>query len=592
MDKINEIRELMQEYGLDGYVIPSSDPHLSEYIADHWESRSWLTGFDGSSGLVFITHSHAGVWTDPRYFLQAEIQLKGTGFALHKSTNGIIKDLLDWILKEMSPESSIGLDGRLFSVKLVENILKKFRIKDISLHSNIDLISKIWRNRPSLPIGDIFEMPESFAGVSRTKKIKKVQDTLQDGGIDYYLCSSLDDIAWVLNLRGNDIDFNPVFYAYLLIGRDQAWLFINPVKLKNNLANLLSDDGLEIQMYNQIGSFLKTIAPTEQIWIHKATTNHYLTSFINHNQIYWGKNLIANQKGQKNATEISQIRKAMVKDGMALVKLNRWLEATLTHSTPSEFEVAQKLEELRKDQGNYFGESFPAIVGFGPNGAIIHYRPNEIGATQIDDSNLLLIDSGGQYIEGTTDITRTFTFGNVTEEQQLHYTMVLKGHIAIASLQFLEGVKGQHMDILARQALWKAGLDYKHGTGHGVGYFLNVHEGPQGISMGSSYGKTVFKPGMITSNEPGFYLENQYGIRLENIILCVKGPKTSFGQFLFFETLSLFPFEKKLIDASLLSKEELNWLNDYHATVLEKIGPHLEETEKQWLEIKCSKISN
>ncbi len=580
----------MKQNGISVYLISSSDPHQSEYLADFWKIREWLSGFTGSSGILAISEEHAGLWTDSRYFLQAADELSGCEFVLHKAEKSLLLSVIDWLQVNLPDNATLGLNGQLFSVRELELIQKKLQHKGLVIKTKLHLVDPIWKDRPSLPADPIFELGTQYSGQSRQQKIMALRKEMRETGGSYYFCSTLDDIAWLLNLRGNDIAFNPVFFAYLLVGLDDIWLFVDDSKLAEPLLATLEKDKISIMPYRSVDHFLKEEFEWKGVMFHKSTINGSLTHLLPEQNIYWSENLIQSAKAEKNEVEINNIRKAMVKDGIALTRLFRWIEREIVGRAPTEYEVGEELVRQRSDQGNYFGESFPAIVGYGPNGAIVHYRPDAQKSAQLSANGTLLLDSGGQYLEGTTDITRTVALGKPSEKQREHFTLVLKGHIALASIKFPIGIKGMHLDALARAALWKEGLNYGHGTGHGVGYFLNVHEGPQGISIFPGRGDVVLKSGMITSNEPGFYLEGAYGIRIENLILCRTYKETDFGSFLEFETLSLFPIDRSMIISSLLSEEEKNWLNNYHQKVFQRISPHLDTEESHWLAQKCKLI--
>ncbi|HHH50580.1 MAG TPA: aminopeptidase P family protein, partial [Saprospiraceae bacterium] len=586
--KIANLRKLMYEQQLAAYIIPSNDPHQSEYVADHWKEREWISGFTGSAGTVVITNDHAGLWTDSRYFLQAEKQLSKSEIVLHKQKIAYAPQHLYWLIEHLPKGAKIGCNGLLFSAAQVRQMAKLFYESDIQIDSEQDLISPLWKKRPALPLDEIIELDKKIIGQSRLQKIKAIRRVLQRQGADFHLVSTLDDIAWIFNIRGSDVACNPVAIAYALIGQEICYLFIDPRKVSEQVKLHLRADGILLKAYDDIKRMLTRLPNGKTILVDYQKTSISLYNYLPAKQIIHGATISTHLKGIKNKVEIENIDKAMIKDGIALTKLYRWLESTLKKRTIPETEVAEQLITFRKAQGDYFGESFAAIVGYKGNGAIIHYRAEKETCANIEKGKgILLIDSGGQYLQGTTDITRTITLGKATANQKKHFTLVLKGHIALAQINFPKGTRGNQLDTLARQSLWNHGLNYGHGTGHGVGYFLNVHEGPQGISSAAS-GKaaTPFEVGMLSSNEPGFYLPNEYGIRIENLLLTVASVSTDFGEFLKFKTLTLFPIDLKLVDKKLLNKEELKWLNDYHQTVFEKLSPSLNKAEKKWLERK------
>lgn len=588
--RIQELRKLMQQHGIEAYLVPSSDPHQSEYVADHWKSREWLSGFTGSAGTLIVTPDHAGLWTDSRYFLQAEQQLAGSEVTLHKQVVAHAPEHVLWLRDHLKGGSSVGCDGFLFSLGQMQHLRKYLDEKNIAIHDQLDFIGEVWDDRPALPTGEVFPLQLEFAGQSRRDKLDKIRQRMAAKGAAYYLVSTLDDIAWTLNLRGNDVDFNPVFISYLFLSENGADLFIDEEKVPAAVRKNLEADGVRLRPYASIVPFLEEFDGQGPVLLDPSTINVRLFDMLSSGEVIKGENLPRHFKAVKNETEIGHIRRAMIKDGLALVKLYRWLEAILEKRTVTEYEVARQLGHFRRAQGNYFGESFSAIVGYNANGAIVHYRPEEATSAAIRPEGLLLLDSGGQYLEGTTDITRTTALGTPTDEQRRNFTLVLKGHIALATIQFPVGTTGLQLDPLARMYLWKAGLNYGHGTGHGVGYFLNVHEPPQGFAASGARGSTPFQPGMLTSNEPGFYKDGHYGIRIENLVLCMEGPETDYGKFLEFETMTLFPIDLALIDAALLDRSEKDWLNRYHEKVFENLSPYLTPEEVDWLERKCRPV--
>ncbi len=592
-ERLSALRNVMKAQSLDAYMIPSSDPHQSEYVADHWKSRSWISGFTGSAGTVIVTQEHAGVWTDSRYFIQAEAQLKDNDFELHRQKIPHAPEHLKWLKENLKTGARLGFDGRLFSVGQVRRLAKSLEGKNITLDSEQDLISSIWKDRSPLPQRPIFEHDVKYAGLSRVEKITKVRESMTKKGSDYYFISTLDDIAWVLNLRGNDVECNPVFYAYVVISKDATYLFIENSKVSDELKSILNKDGILLKPYNGITDFLKSLKKGRTIQIDISSTNNTIYNSIPKEQIKAGQNVVRCQKAIKNPIEVGHIREAMIKDGLALTQLFRWLDSTLDERPVPETEVAEKLSDFRRAQGDYHGESFDAICGYNGNGAIVHYRAELETCAKIKKDGILLLDSGGQYTNGTTDITRTISLGNPTKEQKRNFTLVLKGHIGLSTAIFPERTTGVQLDTLARINLWKHNLNYGHGTGHGVGFFLNVHEPPQGFATNpsTSRGTTYISPGMLTSNEPGFYKTDEYGIRIENLILCVMDKEIEGTKWYKFENLTLFPIDLNLVEESLLSRDEKNWLNDYHRMVYEKLSPNLNEQEKAWMKAMCREIS-
>ena len=590
-EKIAALRESMKARNLAAYLIPSSDPHQSEYVAPHWESRKWLSGFTGSAGVLIVTMDHAGLWTDSRYFIQAEQELSGTPVQLHRLGPARGPEYIEWLGEQLPKGAILGMDGMLCSLNQNRSIAKILHHHGLEFENNHDLIKEVWVDRPPIPTAAIFELSPSFAGLNRTQKFAQIRQAMKSKKANYYLLSALDEIAWTFNLRGRDIAFNPVFIAYAVIGVNNVFLFTDTQKISQNLKEKLNSEGVVVRDYLAITEFLKSLPTAANLLIDKSTTSIGLHQEILEANIIAEKSIVQDLKGKKNETEIKHIRHAMRYDGVALTKLYRWLEEALTaNKTVTEADLADQLAAFRAKQPGYYGESFPAIVGYQANGAIVHYRPEHGPSATIQPRGLLLLDSGGQYESGTTDITRTTALGPVTDDQRLHYTLVLKGHLGLAMLHYPEGTKGYQIDALARQDLWKAHLNYGHGTGHGVGFFLNVHEGPQSISPTAGRGSVPLEVGMLTSNEPGFYLPNHYGIRIENLVLTVEAGTSAFGTFLKFDTVTLFPIDLSLVKKELLTQEEIAWLNDYHQVVYTELSPLLNEEEVAWLKMKCAPI--
>jgi len=592
VERLGRLRQAMHDEGLDACLIPSNDPHQSEYVADHWMARQWISGFSGSAGTVVVTAEHAGLWTDSRYFLQAEQELKGSGIVLQKQQVPHAPEHLDWLASHLAAGSRIGLDGRLFTIGQIRAFERLFSAKNIQLFTEVDLIKSIWSDRPALPPAPVFELPSSVAGQTRSEKLQAVRARMQEQGIAQYLLTALDDIAWVFNLRGADVECNPVFYAYALVEKEKAHLFVADGKIPPELQKNLLADGIEIHPYQAVESFLEALPKGVAVGYDQYQTQYQFWRSLEHADCRENIAIIRQMKAIKNPTEVGHLREAMRRDGVALLRLYRWLEDALKTRTVTEVEVAQKLDGFRREQGDYHGESFAAIVGYKSNGAIVHYHAEPGECAEIRPEGILLLDSGGQYTLGTTDITRTTVFGTPTADQKTAYTLVLKGNIALSTAVFPAGTTGVQLDTLARLPLWQHQMNYGHGTGHGVGFFLNVHEPPQGFvaSAANSRGTTALEPGMLTSNEPGFYKTGEYGIRIENLILCVEAGQSDFGRFLQFDTLTLFPIDTNLIDRALLSPQEIHWLNAYHREVFEKLSPGLNPDEVNWLKEKCKAI--
>jgi Xaa-Pro aminopeptidase len=589
-EKLQALRDAMTAQGIAAYIIPSADPHQGEYVADHWKSRTWISGFTGSAGTVVVTTEAAGLWTDSRYFLQAEAQLAGSGVQLHKLGIPHTPEHLAWIIENLPAGTKVGLDGRLFSVGQVRRMAKLFHDKKIELDANLDLIEKIWTDRPPLPQAPVFEHEPRFAGVTRQQKLAQVREKM--GQADYYLISTLDDIAWLFNLRGRDVACNPVFYAYAIVGKELAWLFIENDKVPLELKIQLNEDGVLLMPYEGLEAFLRNIAEGQTIHLDLGTTSSQAFSAVAPLSVVEGDNLVAELKAIKNPKEIELLKRTMARDGAALVRIFRWLEKTLEERSVPEAEVAEQLTKFRSELDHYFGDSFDAIVGYNSNGAIIHYHPQHGACANIEKHGILLLDSGGQYLDGTTDITRTIALSPPTDAQKTDFTLVLKGVLGLSMAKFPKGTNGVQLDTLARSPIWQHQVNFGHGVGHGVGFFLNVHEGPHGFSpvANSPRSAKAVEPGTVTSNEPGIYRAGQYGIRTENLVLCVEDSENEFGKFYRFETLTLFPIDLNFMDEKMLTEAERNWLNAYHDECFEKISPYLDAEEKAWLREKCGKL--
>jgi Xaa-Pro aminopeptidase len=590
-EKLSTLRKAMKKNGIDVYLIPSTDPHLGEYIPDHWRIIEWLTGFTGSAGLVVITDTFAGLWTDSRYFIQAERQLLDSGFVLMNSVLSGKKDLFDWMTGNIDPGSKVAIDGRIFSIDQTRRIEESSEGKNISFDFNCDLISDLWTDRPSMPVSLAFDHPGVFCGKDRSVKISEVREQMRLKGADYHLLTSIDDIMWLLNIRGNDIMYSPLIISFALAGEAQIILFVDENKIPLKLASEF--DRLEIVMlpYEETAGILSALPHDYSILLNPQTTSQSLFSSIPQRmKIIEDLSIPTRLKAVKNRIETDNIGKAMIRDGVALTRFFFWLESNLGSEPLSELSLGEVLNSFRASGENYLGPSFSAIVAFNEHSALPHYSATAETDILVNGNGILLIDSGGQYLDGTTDITRTICIGIPTIRQKQDFSLVLKGTINLALAKFPYGSKGYQLDILARRALWEKGLNYGHGTGHGVGFCLNVHEGPQNIGPGAGTGsKTVIEPGMLISDEPAIYREGEYGIRTENLILCFEDEETEFGKFLRFDTVSLCYIDKSLIDISLLDKKEIDWLNSYHAEVFGKLSPYLSIEEKNWLKNKtCS----
>lgn len=590
--KLNALRKTLSEKDLFACIIPNTDPHQSEYIADYWQVMSYLTGFTGSTGNIVITQDFAGVWTDSRYFIQAETQLANSGFELVKLIVPHSPEYVDWICEQAPEGSKIGIDARLFSVSLYKKMKTDFSQKDLQLIDLGDIISDIWKDRPPLPLSPIFLHDIQFAGKSRKEKLQDLRKDMKSRGVEYTFISSLDDIAWLYNIRGNDVNYNPTPLCYALVGMQNSWLFMRKSKISHEIKEILIED-LILKDYEAFEEVFSTIEDGSKLFLDPGKSNQSLFAQLSTKfSLKKGMNLTTLPKALKNPQEIDHIKEVMVKDGVAMVKFLIWLEEHVGKIEVTEVSAAEKLEAFRAEQAHFKGPSFGTIAGYQGNGAIVHYSAEAETCAHLQKEGIFLLDSGGQYLDGTTDITRTLALGQPEEVEKRDFTLVLKGHIGIATSVFPAGTKGYQLEARARKALWDHGLNYGHGTGHGVGFYLNVHEGPQTMGTGASGNTgTPLMPGMLTSNEPGIYHSGKYGIRIENLILCVEDRKTDFGQFLRFDTVTLCPIDLNLIDTNLLDEDELRWLNAYHEEVYQKLAPRLSEDEKKWLQTKTQPLS-
>jgi Xaa-Pro aminopeptidase len=588
-EKINSLRAIMSTLAIDALIVPTADPHQSEYLPDFWKTRAWLTGFTGSAGTAVITKNHAGLWTDSRYFIQAENELLPP-FELHQLKTRT-PEYLTWILENLEFGNTLGIDATLFSADEVEYFSSILAIKQIKVQAVGDVFEKLWTKRPPLASNPVYFHDEAFTGTSRVKKIEKVKQQLRNKKATHLLLSALDEIAWLLNIRGNDIEFNPVATCYCLVTHRETLLFIDSQKLSNPILETLKTDGILVQPYEEINQILQQLNDKHVLWCNKAGLNHALFGQINaHCKCISEASLVNQLKAVKNAIEISHYKQAQIRDGVAMCNFLHWLENTLLKKQMvSELDAAQQVMLFRQEQKNYIGPSFNPISAYQANAALPHYSATAENCAVLKPEGIYLIDSGGQYLDGTTDITRTVALGPVTEAQKTDFTLVLKGHIRVASTIFPVGTKGIHIDTLARLDLWQQGKDFGHGTGHGIGYFLNVHEGPQGLSPSvQGPGNTILEAGMMLTNEPGFYLKGAYGIRIENVLVCQPCEKEGF---LRFETMTFCPLDKNLIKTELLDEKEINWINNYHQSVYQLLNDKLSNELKLWLKEKTSALN-
>ena len=587
-ERIAALRAHIAKENIQAFIIPSTDPHLSEYVAPHWQSREWISGFTGSAGTVVVTAKEARLWTDSRYFLQADRQIEGTGIALYKEMLPETPSIPAFLSSLLQKGDTVGIDGKMFSADEVQHLQRELRQSGIHVKSIADPMQLLWSDRPAMPLAPAFVYDTKYAGKSFTEKLSAVRKKMKAAGAESLLLSALDEIAWLLNIRGSDVHCNPVVVSYLLIERYEIHCFIQPQKVTAELASYFKANGISIHGYKEIEDYLSN-THAESILVNPVKTNYAIYSAIYPAcRIINGTSPIALLKAVRNEQEIIGIHAAMQRDGIALVRFLKWLEEAVPAGRETEISVDRKLHEFRAAQPLYMGESFDTIAGYKEHGAIIHYEATPETDVALKPEGFLLLDSGAQYLDGTTDITRTIALGNLTEEEKLDYTLILKGHIALAMAVFPEGTRGAQLDVLARMPIWQQHMNYLHGTGHGVGHFLNVHEGPKSIRMNEN--PIPLQPGMIISNEPGVYKAGSHGIRTENLVLTVPAGKGMFGNYLKFETITLCPICRKGIIKELLTAEEIKWLNKYHQTVYEKLAPDLNNDEREWLKEACKAI--
>ncbi|MBN1250833.1 MAG: aminopeptidase P family protein [Bacteroidales bacterium] len=587
-EKLSALRKLMNKHNIDAYIIPMTDAHLSEYVANHWRVINWISGFSGSAGTIVVTQNFAGLWTDSRYFIQAENQLKNSGFELVKLKIPHTPEYIEWLNKELKVGETVAFDAKVFPVGLIQIMESVFNRKSIKINGSLDFIETLWTDRPEIPKNKIFIHDIKYAGKSSNEKIKELNEKMNEQSIDYHILSSLDDIAWLFNIRGNDIDYNPLAISYALVSSDKATLYIDKEKLTESVNKELITNNISIKPYTQIYSDLSNLENGKTVFTQLSKTNYALYNSIPKECfIIDDINITSIMKAEKNQTEISHIRETMIKDGAAMVKFLYWIEKNVGKEKITEISASEKLRNFRAEQEGFFGESFGTISAYKSHGAMPHYSATKESDVELKPEGLYLVDSGGQYFGGTTDITRTVTLGKLTDEEKRDFTLALKGTINLAMAVFPYGTKGVQLDAFARKPLWDNHMNYGHGTGHGVGFFLNVHEGPQSISTNSTINKaTVLQVGMLTSDEPAFYRKDKHGIRIENLILVVEDKENEFGKFLKFETVTLCPIDTKPVDVNLLTFEEKKWLNDYHKDVYDKISPFLDEEYKKLLKEK------
>ena len=584
---LEALRDLMRSKHIDAVIIPGTDPHQSEYPSEHWKFRDYVSGFTGSNGTAVVTLDDAGLWTDSRYFLQAAEQLEGSGFTLHKENIPGEPTVLEWLGEVLDEDAVVGVDGRLFSL-IEANRIEMFCAQNGFMFApDFRAAEAIWTDRPARPMNPAFVHDEALAGEDVDSKISRVVDALDAADADGLLITALDEIAWLLNLRGSDVDYTPVVIAFAYVSADERVLFIDSEKVTSEVKDHLKKYGVKIKDYDDIEKFLGKISSTATVMVDPNRVSDALGQAMICNKTYMASPVIA-LKGVKNECQIAGFRQAMLYDGAAMVRMMMWLEQNVANGI-TEMDVDRRLQQERAAYASNRGDSFHMIAGYKDHGAIVHYEATDESAYTLAPDGLLLIDTGGQYLEGTTDITRTISLGNPTAAEKHDYTLILKGHLALARAVFPKGTMGVQLDVLARGPLWNEGMTYLHGTGHGVGHFLGCHEGPQSIRMEAN--PTPLELGMVTSNEPGIYKTGEYGIRTENLLLCVPAcSNEEWGEFYKFESLTLFPYDTTLMDMDMLSHEEVKQINDYHAMVCERLRPLLSADEAQWLEQKCKSI--
>ena len=589
--RLDALRNVMREAGIAAVVVPQADPHLGEYLAAHWQVRRWLSGFTGSAGDLVVTLDRALLWTDSRYFIQAAAQLDGSGIELMKDGLAETLSIAAFLCSALPAGSRVGVDGMLFSAPALEALASRLESAGIDLDCHFDPVGRLWSDRPALPDGKIFVHDSKYAGQSARRKIEDVLGAVKGEGAAAVFVSALDEIAWILNIRCNDVRHTPVATSYLYLSEADKVLFIAEAKLTDETRAYLASEGVRTQDYGAVTAFLAALPESVRVLVDPARTSGAVMVFLGSRAVATAVSPAAVMKSVKNDVQIAGVRDAMVRDGVALVKAFMEIERRMADGeATTELDVAALLHEYRSQGDLYFDESFGTIAGYADHGAIVHYEADAASNAQLQPRGLLLVDSGAQYLDGTTDITRTIALGEPTAEEKRDFTLVMKGHIALANTVFPAGTRGAQLDAIARQFLWKNGLSYLHGTGHGVGHFLSVHEGPHSIRLNNV--EAPLLPGSITSNEPGLYREGVHGIRCENLVLCRELMETEFGIFLGFEILTLFPFDRALFDTSIMTEEEVAWVDNYHALVRERLWPALENAaQRAWLDVHTAPLA-
>ncbi|WP_122663755.1 aminopeptidase P family protein [Pseudomonas viridiflava] len=585
--RLAQTRALMSRERIDAYLVPSADPHLSEYLPGYWQGRQWLSGFHGSVGTLIVTQDFAGLWADSRYWEQATKELAGSGIELVKLQPGQ-QGPLEWLADQASAETVVAVDGAVLAVASSRTLASKLYDRGARLRTDLDLLTELWPDRPALPVSQVFEHLPPQASVRRVEKLARLRQVIAERGADWHFIATLDDIAWLFNLRGSDVSYNPVFISFALIGPKSVSLFVDSSKLSTGVRLSLEQDGVTLLEYTQIGAALREVPTDARLLVDPARVTCGLLDYLDAEvTLVEGLNPTTLFKSQKSEADTAHIRQAMEQDGAALCEFFCWLDSALGHDAVSELTIDEKLGQARQRRPGYISPSFATIAGFNGNGAMPHYRATPQEYAQIEGDGLLLIDSGGQYLGGTTDITRMVPVGTPSAEQKRDCTRVLKGLIALSRTHFPKGILSPLLDAIARAPIWSEGVNYGHGTGHGVGYFLNVHEGPQVIAyQAPATPQTAMLPGMITSIEPGTYRPGRWGVRIENLVINREAESTEFGDFLRFETLTLCPIDTRCLDLNALTQDERTWLNDYHAEVNKRLSPLLQGTALEWLRLR------
>ncbi len=588
MNNLEKLREVMKGENIDYYIIPSSDAHQSEYVAEYFKGREFISGFTGSAGTLLVGREEAYLWTDGRYFIQADKELNGSGISLMKMRTPGYPTIEEWIKNNVKENETLGFDGKVFSVNQYEGYLNIAKEIGFNINMGNDLLDNIWSDRPELPQDKIFIHNKKYAGKSASEKLNEVRKNLKEKNADYFILSSLDDIAWLCNIRGNDIKFNPISLSYVIVGMDNSKIYIDGNKVDSETKDKLKSEGFEVKGYNDIEYDVKLIKGTVIIDSNKLNAKIF-TELSKEVKVIREVNITTKLKAVKNEVEIANWEVSQVRDGVAMVRFIKWLKDNIGKEKITEISASEKLTALRAEGENYKGDSFATIAGYKEHAAMMHYSATKNSDYELKPEGMFLVDSGAQYLDGTTDITRTFILGSISEEEKRDYTLVLQGHIALASAKFLRGTTGINLDVLARRPLWNYGIDYKCGTGHGVGFFLNVHEGPQGIRPEGN--SVALEPGMVVTNEPGVYKEGKHGIRTENTLIVEKDlVSEEFGEFYKFRTMSYCPIDLEGVNVEMLSLQEKTWLNDYHKMVFEKLSPYLNEEEKEFLKNQTREV--